>query len=156
MLVDRRQNEPSALISYDIWLWINRQPLPVWSSCSGVPSVSRMQQSTSLSTPRWKKGHAHYSDRGWLWTHQQISHGMISDVTSSSECLCANMRRRWRWSGVNLGIGMDVLSDIQLLLNVLGLSGQRQGVQFAWPAPPWFWMLRFNWSSSMDAHVAPG
>ena len=42
------------------------------------------------------------------------------------------------------GIGLDVLSDIQLLLNVLGPRIQRTGVQFAWSALPWSWTLRRN------------
>ena len=56
-------------------------------------------------------------------------------------CLRTNMRR-WRWwSGVSLGhrSGCLSLSEIQLLLNILGLCGQRQAVQFCCSAPPWFW-----------------
>ena len=69
------------------------------------------------------------------------------------------------------GIDQGVLSDIQLLLNVIESRGQRQGTQFAWSAPAWSWTLRKTFSShdaekgtiffwcdpsSVGAHVAPG
>ena len=57
------------------------------------------------------------------------------------------------------GISLGVLSDIQLLLNVHGPCGQRQSVQCARQALPWYGEglgLLWMWSSSLDAHVAPG
>ena len=51
-------------------------------------------------------------------------------------CLCANMWRQLRRSEVILGTCLDILSDIQLLLNVFGPCGYRDGDQFAWSAPP--------------------
>ena len=85
--------EPSVLVSFDFRWWVQGQHLPLWSSCLRIPSVSWMQQSTSLSTTR------RYSCRGWLWTHQQIAHGTSADGSS------------W-WSGDGQesawGIGLDV------------------------------------------------
>ena len=66
--------EPSALVSCDIRWWVLGQPIPLWSSFSRIPSVSWMQQNTSLSPTRRKTdgklGHVHCTWRGWLETHK--------------------------------------------------------------------------------------
>ena len=46
------KQETSALVSYDIRWWTQGQPVPLWSSCPRIPSVTWMEQSTSLSATR--------------------------------------------------------------------------------------------------------
>ena len=85
-----------------------------------------------------KLKHAHYSCRGWLWTHQHIAHETSADGSSCGArvptCGGSSDGQESVW-----GIGLDVLGDIQLLLNALGQCGQWQGIQFAWSSSSLFW-----------------
>ena len=98
--------EPSALVSCDIRWWVLGQPIPLWSSFSRIPSVSWMQQNTSLSPTRRKTdgklGHVHYSWRGWLETHN-IYHMRPVLRVPVLVLVCQHARWRRRWSGVSLG-----------------------------------------------------
>ena len=78
------------------------------------------------------------SGRGWPWTHHRILDENSADGSSFWACLPKYVDGSDDDESV-WGIGLDVLSDIQPLLNVLGSCGQQQGVQFAWSAPSWFW-----------------
>ena len=79
--------EPSALVSCNTRWWVHGRPLPLWLSFQRIPSVSWMQQSSSLSTTQQKLRHAHYSFRGWLWTHQQMAHETSADGSTSDACV---------------------------------------------------------------------
>ena len=101
--------------------------------------------------------------------HQQIAYETSADGCSSGACVPTSCGggddRASVW-----GISLDALSEIQLLLNIFEPCGQRHGIRFVWPEPPWFWTLRENtfsswygegndlflWSSSIDDHVAIG
>ena len=63
-------------------------------------------------------------------------HHMTTRAKSSSFGACVEkMRWWWRWSGVNLGICLDVKNDILLLLNVFESYGQRHGMKLVRSAP---------------------
>ena len=79
--------EPSALVSCDIRWWVQGQPLQLRSSCPRNPPVSWMQQSNMFKRYDKGHGHAHYSKRGWLWTHQKIAYETSADVSSFGACL---------------------------------------------------------------------
>ena len=103
-----------------------------------------------------KLGHARYSCRGWLWTHQKIAHETSAEGPNCGACVPTYGGSSDGQESV-WGIVLNVLGDIQLLLNALEPCGQRHGIQFAWSAPSWFWraerklyhlkMHRRAWSS---------
>ena len=72
-------------------------------------------------------GHAHYSFRGWLWTHKQITRVISADGSSSGACVVYGGGSDYQW-----GNGLDILIDIKLLQNIFGLWGQRHGILFFW------------------------
>ena len=84
-----------------------------------------------------------YSCRGWLWTHPQIAHQTSADRYSSGACVPT-----WRGSGDAQNsvwwIVLDILSNVQLLINIVGQCGQRNSVHFFWSTPPWSWKLSEN------------
>ena len=137
MLEDRPQNWNHQHWSHAWFDDETRVSLYLW--CPRIPPVSLMQQSASLSTT-WRTTGAH--------TLQFKRMTMDSSANSTWDecwwfqlwCLRTNMRR---WSRVSLrhrsGCQCLSLSEIQLLLNIIGLYGKRQAVQFSWSAPPWFW-----------------
>ena len=113
---------------------------------------------------RW---HDDYSGGDWPWTDHQISDETSADGSSFGACLPTCIGGSDDDESV-WGIGLDVFSDIQPLLNMFRPCGQRQGVQFAWSAPPWFWTAKtklfrlqirrracsyFDVFSSTDAYV---
>ena len=80
-----------------------------------------------------KLKHTNYSCRCWLWPHQQIAHETSAAGSSSGACMPIysgggdGQKSLW-------GISLDVLSGIQLLLNIFGPCVHRHGVQFVWSA----------------------
>ena len=70
-----------------------------------------------------KLAHVHYSCRGWLWTHQQTVQEISADGPSFTDCVptCGGSGdgQESVWD-----IGLDVLSDSQLLLNIYRPCGQ--------------------------------
>ena len=63
------------------------------------------------------------SGRDWSWTYHGISHKTIVDGYNFRTCLTMCEDSSDGPESV-LGIGLDVFSDVQLLLNVLGPCGQ--------------------------------
>ena len=88
-------------------------------------------------------GHDDWGGRDSPWTHHRRSHATSADSSSFGACPSTCNSGSDDKESV-MGIGLVVLNDIQLLLNVLGPCGHRQGVQFVWSAPPWSWSLREN------------
>ena len=88
-----------------------------------------------------KRGHAHYICRDWLWTFQQITHEASADGSSFGACL-PTYGGGSEGPGSVWSIGLNVLSDIQLLLKIFGPWGQRHGDQFVWSVSPSSWTLR--------------
>ena len=72
-------------------------------------------------------GHDDQSSIGWPWTHHRISHGTGADGSSFEACLATCGGSSYDQGSV-WGIFLDVLSDIQLIINVTGSCGQRRGV----------------------------
>ena len=78
---------------------------------------------------RKKIGHAHYSRSVWLWINQQVAHEISAAVYSSGACVPTcdggydDQCSIW-------GISLNILSDIQLLLDIFGQCGQMHGFQF--------------------------
>ena len=73
--------------------------------------------------------HLQLSGGNWPWTHHRISHETCADGSSFGACLST------RSSGIDDqesvgGLCMDVLSNIQWLLKVLGPYRQRLDIQF--------------------------
>ena len=85
--------------------------------------------------------------RGWLWAYLQIVHEANADGSSSGACVptCSGGGDSQEWV---CGIGLDNLSDFQLLLNIFIPYGQRHGVQLFGSTPLWSWMLRGNSSAA--------
>ena len=82
--------------------------------------------------------HDDQSGNGWPWIYKWISDEASADGSNFGACLLKCIGESDDDDSV-WGIGLDVLSDIQLLLNVIGTCRKRQGTQFVWPASPWLW-----------------
>ena len=136
----------------------------------GFPGVVERLINHCIQETDGIRGYDDQSGWGWPWTHYRISDETSAGGSSFRvylpTCDGDSDEQVSVWA-----IGLDVMGDNQLLLNVLEPCGQRHDVQLAWSAPSWFLVLRENsfvswyeeghgvllmWSPSIDTHVAPG